>query len=222
MLFDSAQSKQFMAAPRNLKQGTLMGKEYKSIFLRNSLEYLAIFEKRTGLLYEDIAEKLESPLTKSLAEYIALDSKKHATLLKGMAQSITKKSSKPLDLPKGMKDTWNSIEKFQIELTKIETITKDELSNVCTQLNILETSLAAQYNELLDFNLLESLYEELNKDHKISFESIKILLLEAQHDEEHHKSILTLISDFPNAEVNRIDNTPAVSFRNPDGWNRPG
>ncbi len=199
-----------------------MGKEYKTIFLKNSLEYLSLFEKKTSLLYEDLAEKLDSPLTKALVKSIALDGTKHAVTLKGIAQSITKNTSKPMDLPKAMKETWNKIDKFQIELSKIDAVTKEELADVCTQLTVIETSLAAQYDDLLNFDLLESLCEELNREHKITFESIKMLLLDAHHDEEHHKALLAIVAEFPSAEVQKVDNTPAVSFRNPDAWSRPG
>jgi hypothetical protein len=199
-----------------------MGKEYKTIFLKNSLEYLSLFEKKTSLLYEDLAEKLESPLTKALVQSIALDGTKHAITLKGMARTIAKNTSKPMDLPRAMKETWSKIDKFQVELSKIDMVTKDELADVCTQLTIIETSLAAQYDDLLNFDILESLCEELNREHKISFESIKMLLLNAHNDEEHHKALLAIVAEFPCVEVPKVDNTPAVSFRNPDAWSRPG
>ena len=197
-----------------------MGKEYKSTFLRNTLENLGIFEKKTCQLYEDLTEKMDSPLTKSLMQCISLDSKKHATLLKGLAITMPK-SPKPLDAPKGMKEAWKTIDNFQIELSKVDSMTTEELANVCTQLTCLETTLAEEYLELIEYDALESLHEALNSSHAISFESIKTLLLEAHRDEEYHKIVLAVAAELPCVVAKKIENTPMVKFRNPDAWAAP-
>lgn len=197
-----------------------MGKEYESNSIRNALEYLAIFEKKTCLLYEDLTEKMDTPLTKSIMQCISLDSRKHATLLKGIAQTLPK-SSKPIDPPKAMKDAWKSIDNFQIDLSKIDSMTTDELGDVCTQLTLIETTLAEEYLELLEYDALQTIYEAINNCHTISFESLKTILLEAHQNEEYHKIMLAVAAELPCVVAKRDNNAPKVRFCNPDAWAGP-
>ncbi len=199
-----------------------MGREYDSASLLNNLRYLALFEKKAYSLYEDISERLEVPLAKAFMTGISLDSRKHAISLKAITANMPKDRPKNIDLPKEMKEAWDSIDAFQIELSKVDTMNSEEMAYLCTQLNSLETSLASEYGDLLEFKALEAMYRELNRSRKITFETLKTILLEAQHDEEYHKLILVMVTEhLLRQEESRIDNTPTVSFRNPDAWNRP-
>ncbi len=199
-----------------------MGKEYDLISLINSLRYLAVFEKKTSSLYEDIAEKVESPLAKALLQSISLDCRKHAISLKGIDLSMPK-NDVHLDMPKSMKEACLSIDGFQIELSKVDRIEAAQMTELCAQLANLEDSLAAEYESLLVFNILDLLHKQLNKSYRIDFETLKLILLGAQRDEGYHREILATVTELLKREKEpEIDNTPAVAFRNPDGWNRPG
>jgi rubrerythrin len=190
--------------------------------LIDSVKYLIVFENKTCLLYKDLSERIESPLVRSLLLHISLDSQKHSTVLKGIAQSMNKANSKPADLPKTMSEAWRSIDAFQIELSSIDKISGDDLLGLSEQLTTLESSLADEYNVLVQFNALDMLSRELRINHNVSLESLKAIFLEIVHDEEYHKEILSVVIEILEGKREEIiDNTPKVRFRNPDGWNRP-
>ena len=200
--------------------GNSMGREHELMSLVNSLRYLAVFEKKTSSLYEDVAEKLESPLAKALLQNISLDSRKHAISLKGIALSMPKSDVK-LDMPKAMKEAWDSIDAFQIELSKVDTIDKTDMVTISEQLARCEDSLAAEYYSLLQFNTIDLLHKQMTRPYKVDFETLKTILLQAQHDEEYHREILIMVKELlQREEVVETDNTPKVSFRNPDAWSR--
>jgi len=198
-----------------------MGRDHEILALVNSLRFLAVFEKKTSSLYEDVAEKLESPLARALLQNISLDCRKHAISLRGIAQSMPKNGYK-LDMPKAMKEIWVSIDSFQVELSKVDTIDKADMANVTEQLARWEDSLAAEYYGLLQFDTIDLLHRQMNKPYKVDFETLKTILLQAQHDEEYHREILIMVMELlKREEIAGTDNTPTVSFRNPDGWSRP-
>jgi hypothetical protein len=199
-----------------------MGRENDLMILVNSLKCLIVFEKKACSLYEDVADRIDSHLVKSLMLHISLDGKKHSTVLKGVALSMPKKSWKPAELPKTMNEAWRSIDAFQVELSNVDAIPESELSNLCAQLTELENSFAVEYNSLLQLSTLELLSEELNSSYKISLETLKTILFEILHDEEYHKEILGMVVGLvEDKEEEKIDNTPTVRFRNPDAWSRP-
>ncbi len=190
--------------------------------LIDSVKCLIVFENKTCLLYKDLSERIESPLVRSLLLHISLDSQKHSTVLKGIAQSMNKTNSKPADLPKTMSEAWRSIDAFQIELSSIDKISGDDLLSLSEQLTTLESSLAEEYDVLVQFNSLDMLSRELRINHNVSLESLKAIFLEIVHDEEYHKELLVVVKEIleeKQAEI--VDNTPKVRFRNPDAWSRP-
>lgn len=198
-----------------------MGRDHELMTLVNSLRYLAVFESKTSSLYEDVAEKLESPLAKALLQNISLDCRKHAISLKGIAQSMPKNGFQ-FDMPKAMRETWGSIDSFQIELSKVDTIDQTDMGNLIEQLARWEDSLAAEYYGLLQFNTIDLLHKHMTKPYKVDFETLKTILLQAQHDEEYHREILVMVMELlKREETAQTDNTPRVTFNNPDAWSRP-
>lgn len=197
-----------------------MGRDHEIMSLVNSLRYLAVFEKKTSILYEDVAEKLESPLARALLQNISLDCRKHAISLRGIALSMSK-SGFILDMPRTMKETWDSIDAFQIELSKVDTISQKDMAKLSEQLTRWEDTLAAEYYGLLQFNTIDLLHKQMSKPYKVDFETLKTILLQAQHDEEYHREILVMVMELlKREELAETDNTPRVSFRNPDAWSR--
>jgi hypothetical protein len=198
-----------------------MGRDAELSTLVNSLRYLAVFERKTSLLYEDVAEKLEVPLAKALLQNISLDSRKHAISLKSIVQSMPKNGFR-FDMPREMREAWSSIDTFQIELSKVDTIDQNDMSNLVEQFARWEDSLAAEYYGLLQFNTIDLLHKQMNKPYKVDFETLKTVLQQAQRDEEYHREILVMVTGLlKREETVEIDNTPRVTFRNPDGWSRP-
>jgi rubrerythrin len=198
-----------------------MAKGFDLNSLIDSVKCLIVFENKTCLLYKDLSEKIESPLVRSLLLHISLDSQKHSTVLKGIAQSMSKSNSKPADLPKTMSEAWRSIDAFQIELSSIDKISEEDLLGLSEQLTALESSLAEEYDVLVQFNSLDMLSRELRINHNVSLESLKAIFLEIVHDEEYHKEILAVVKEILEGKQEEIiDNTPKVRFRNPDAWSR--
>jgi hypothetical protein len=189
----------------------------------NSLKCLIVFENKTWLLYQNLAERIDSALIKSLLLHISLDSQKHSTVLKGIAINMPKTNWTPADLPKKMGETWRSMDDFQVELSDVEIIPEEALVELLDQLTSLETQLAEEYDLLVQINTLELFSEQLSKIYRINLETLKIILLEIMHDEEYHKEILNIIANALEKDkvIEFVDNTPKVRFRNPDGWNRP-
>jgi hypothetical protein len=199
-----------------------MGKANDLLGFMNSLKCLIVFEKKTCSLYEDVAEGVNSPLIKSLLLYISLDCQKHSTVLRGISLSMPRNSWKPAELPKATSEALRSIDAFQIELSNVSAIPKGNMSSLCAQLTSLADSLAAEYNSLLQLNILECLSMELSNSYKMSLESLKTILLEFLHEEEYHREILAMVMCFlEGKDKEEIDNTPTVRFRDPDCWSRP-
>jgi hypothetical protein len=197
-----------------------MGKAKDLMGFMNSLKCLIIFERKTSSLYEDVAEVVDSPLVRSLLLHNSLDCKKHSTVLRGIILSLPGSSWKPADLPKSLSEALRSIDDFQIAISNINAIPEEELTSVCGQLTGLADSLAAEYDDLLQLSTLELLSREMN-NYKISLDTLKTILADFLHDEEYHREVLAMIVELLEwKDKEGVDNTPAVKFRNPDGWNR--
>jgi len=128
----------------------------------NFIKCLSVFENNTCVLYKDLAEKVDLPFIKSLLLEISLDSKKHSYLLKGVAQSLQQTNWKPSDCPKQIGEAWRSIENFQIELSQIEKLPEDDLSELTEQLMTLEGITGEEYNVFINFKTLELITDELD------------------------------------------------------------
>jgi rubrerythrin len=188
----------------------------------NFIKCLSVFESNSSSLYEELANKVESPLMKSLLLAISFDSQKHSALLRGLAQSMPKTNWETNDCPKSIAEAWRSIETFQIELSQIDKISDEDLPDLTNQLVTLEGILSEEYNLLVSFNTIDIVSNGLVQIYNVDFESLKTLFVEIIHDEEHHKEILQMISELLNREVKEEkENVPIVRFRNPDAWSRP-
>jgi rubrerythrin len=64
-------------------------------------------EENAALLYNNLSERVETPLTKSLLLSISKDSSKHSIFLKGIADSISDSKQKPKDCAKKLGEVWN-------------------------------------------------------------------------------------------------------------------
>ncbi len=189
--------------------------------LTNSSKSLIVFEKKTIQLYRDIAEKTEHlPLVKSMLFQLAIDSQKHATILKGIVQSLPKTSWKPNELPKTIANAWRSIDDFQMDLSDIDELPKDELIDLAEQLSNLEKIMCEAYDVLVQFGNLEIISRELDKTYRSTFDMLKTVYMEIIHDEEYHKEILGTIVQLLKREEKRVQSAPQVRFQNPDAWNR--
>ena len=197
-----------------------MGKSEDLKNLTNSMRCLIVFEQKTVSLYEDISEKTRHlPLVKSLLLQVSLDSRKHAIILKGIVQSLPKTNWKPDNLPKTMADAWRSIDAFQVEISDVEEIVEEDLSNLPRQLSALETIMAEAYDILVQYENLDLISTQLSNIYHANFESLKKIFMEIIHDEEHHKEILLTIKDLlERKKEEKTESTPMVRFQNPDAW----
>lgn len=200
-----------------------MGKTDSLETLTNSIKCLIVFENKTSSLYEDIAGKTTRlPLIKSMLAQISLDSQKHSTVLKGLVQSLPKTDWKSDELPKPIGDAWRSIDTFQIELSAVQEMPDEEVSNLAEQLSGLESIMYDAYNTMVQYENLDVLLIQLNKIYNVSLKVLQSLFMELIHDEVHHKEILVAIQEFlGEREAKKLEIGPKVRFQNPDAWSRP-
>jgi hypothetical protein len=214
------------SAGSSMLKATIMDRKSDLKTLTNSIKCLIVFENKISSLYKDLAEKTTHlPLVKSLLTQVSLDSQKHSTILKGVVQSLPKTNWKPNELPKAITEAWRSMDSFQIELSDVEEIAEEDISNLSKQLSNLESIMGEAYDIIVQYQTLELLSMALCKLYNAEIESIKTIFMEIIHDESYHKEILTLIKELLDKEDEKEKttetNTPTVRFQNPDAWIRP-
>ncbi len=199
-----------------------MGKNDNLEALTNSIKCLVLFEKKTSSLYEDVASKIALPLIRSMFNQISLDSQKHSTVLKGLVQSLPKTNWKSDELPKPIGDAWRSIDTFQAELSAVQEMSDEDVSNLADQLSGLEGIMYDAYNVMVQYDNLDLLIAQLNKLYSVSLKVLQSTFMELIHDEVYHKEILSAIQEFlGEREAKRLEVVPKVRFQNPDAWSRP-
>lgn len=179
---------------------------------------LSILEDKTSVLYENLAERVEPPLIKSLLLSISKDSSKHSTLLKGIADSISDSKQKAKDCAKNLGEVWNTVSNYVKEMNRRERISKVYFSELLPVLMALESSLGEEYYIFVQMKTLQLMVKEINRSYNINLDKIKNVFESIIRDEEHHREILATIKDIITEDSVEQDNTPKVKYQNPDAW----
>lgn len=179
---------------------------------------LSILEDNTALLYNNLSERVETPLIKSLLLSISKDSSKHSTLLKGIADSISDSKQNSKDCAKKLGEVWNMVTNYLNEVNKKERMGKLGFSELLPKLTALESSLGEEYYIFVQMKTLQLMAKEINQLYGIDLEKIKKVFESIIKDEEHHREVLATIKDIVSKKLTKKDNTPKVKYQDPDSW----
>ena len=179
---------------------------------------LSILEENTALLYNNLSERVETPLVSSLSLSISKDSSKHSILLKGIADSISDSKQKPKDCAKKLGEVWSTVSNYLKEVEKKEEMRKLGFSELLPKLIALESSLGEEYYIFVQMKTLQLMVKEINQLYGIDLEKIKEVFESIIRDEEHHREILAAIKDIVSKKLTKKDDTPKVKYQNPDSW----
>lgn len=182
---------------------------------------LSKLENATSKLYQEIAEKTDMPLVKSLFQEIAFDSQKHYIILKGVSESIKPTKFSPKECGDKIGASWNIMEKAQNETAKIEKINPENMQWLVKQLAYFESLMGEEYYIFVQLKTLELLVKEINIKYSIDLSSTKKLFVKIIEDEDHHRELLETIKNMVSKKATETDNSPAVKYQNPDAWSRP-
>ncbi len=200
-----------------------MGRNEDLKTLTDSVKCLIVFENKASLLYGDVSSKTgRLPLIRGLFVQLSLDSQKHSEFLKGLVQSLPKTSWNPSDMPKPIAEALRSIDDFQIELSDVDRIQQEEISNLAFQLTSLENIMNQMYDTLIQYDAIELVSTELKERYNLKIDTLRTMLMEIVHEEECHKETLSIVQQLlEREEENKPNNAPIVRFQNPNAWTGP-
>jgi rubrerythrin len=180
-----------------------------------------MLENNTSILYQNLADKAEIPLAKTLLLSIAQDSSKHSVLLKGIADSVSVSKSNTKDCKKKLGETWQIVEIFLKEIANNKKLNRLKLEQLAEKLTLLEISLGEEYYVFVQMKTLQYMLKEINQLYNINLERAREIFMSIIEDEEHHKELLLTIKDILSKNKTQSqDNTPRIKYQNPDAWIR--
>jgi rubrerythrin len=182
---------------------------------------LSTLETSTATLYQEIANKTDMPLVKSLFQEIAIDSQKHSVILKGVSDSIAQTKSDQKDCEKKMGKSFEYIAKAQKEIAKIKKIDEKTLPWLVEKLSFFESVMGEDYYMFTQLHSLEVLVNKINEQYSIDLTSTKHLFTTIIQDEDHHRELLETIRGLVVKKKEDTDDSPVVKYQNPDSWSRP-
>jgi len=191
----------------------------------NVYELLAcanLLEEKTHLLYMALADRVETPLVKSMILQIAYDSKKHAAIFQGISQSLPKQKRKTGDCEKKLGEVWRIMNDLSQKIAdERKPLFSMELTKLTGELTLLESSLGEEYYVLVQAETLHHMTKEINALYNINLSSLKETLQSVIEDEEHHRELLATIKEAlePKKEESQ-ERTPKVKYQRPDAWIR--
>ena len=186
--------------------------------IANYIHCLSVLEENVALLYNDLSERAETPLIKSLLLSISKDSSKHSALLKGVASSISDSKHNPKDCAKKLGNVWNIVSNYFSEIDKKEKAAKVHFPELLVKLSALESSMGEEYYIFVQMKTLQLMVKEITQLYNISLDNIKKVFESIIKDEEHHREILATIREIIDDDLKEHDTTPKVKYQHPDAW----
>lgn len=159
-------------------------------YMASFLNCLSNLEGKVSQLYDVLASKVEQPLIKALLLYIAVDSKKHAVTLKTVSESIAKSEVAPRDCEKMLGEVWHISSDFRKEISAIERISEEKLTEFAERLTMLEGLFSEEYNVFVQLKTLTLMSKEISQLYNVNIEQLKSVFSLIIEDEEHHRKIL--------------------------------
>ena len=190
--------------------------------IHDLLACASLLEEKTHLLYMALADRVETPLVKSMLLQIVYDSKKHAAIFQGISQSLPKQKRKTGDCEKKLGEAWRIMNDLSKKIAdERRALFSTELTKLTGELTLLESSLGEEYYVLVQAETLHHMTKEINALYNINLSSVKETLQSVIEDEEHHRELLATIKETlePKKEESE-DRTPKVKYQSPDAWIR--
>jgi len=183
------------------------------------LTCLSVLEERVFTLYQNLADKVDPKLPKSLLLTLSTDSHKHSIILKGVAESIAEVKVNPKECEKYLGAIWRLNENFLKEYGTKAKLGTDELAQLSERLVVLEGSLGEEYYIFVQAQTLEQLSKEINQVYNIELSNLAGIFENIIKDEERHRETLGTIRKLLASKKTSItDTVPFVKYQNPDSW----
>jgi rubrerythrin len=181
---------------------------------------LSTLEDKTSRLYQNLSDKAEMPIVKTLLLNIAQDSAKHATLLLGIADSMAVSRKNPKDCAKKLGVVWQTIATFHEKIVERTKISNSEFSQLAEKLTVLESAIGEEYYVFIQMKTLQLMSEEINQLYKVDVGHLQGMFESIISDEEHHRELLATIKEHlaENSEKTYDNNIPKIMYQNPDAW----
>lgn len=189
--------------------------------IAGSLQCVALLEKRTSLLYRNLANRVDLPFVKSLLLHIAYDSQKHSEILKGMYESIGKPKMKTKDCEKRWGPTWRVIDDIAREISDRKAVSRESLPSLMRKLTALESSAGEEYYVLVQLKTLQHMTKEIRETYNVDLQDLRDIFEIIIRDEEIHTELLSKMKKFLiGNEEKTTEAEPTVRYTNPDAWSR--
>jgi rubrerythrin len=190
--------------------------------IADSLWCDSVFEKRTYLLYKNLADKVDLPFIKSLLLHIAFDSQKHSAILNGISQSIGGSTVKAKDCEKRLSKSWMVINDVSYEIANEKKSLVETLPSLTKKLSLLESAMGEEYYTLVRMKTLQQMTGLIRERYNVDLEDLKDVFETIIKDEETHQELLAKMRKFvAGQQVKKVNTAPAVRYENPDAWRRP-
>ncbi|MGA3192523.1 MAG: ferritin-like domain-containing protein [Candidatus Bathyarchaeia archaeon] len=190
--------------------------------ITDSLWCDSVFEKRTYLLYKNLADRVDLPFIKSLLLHIAYDSQKHSAILNGISQSLGGSRLKAKDCEKRLSKSWKVIDDVSYEIANEKKTLVDSLPSLTKKLSLLESAMGEEYYTLVRMKTLQQMTGLIRERYNVDLEDLKDVFETIIKDEETHQELLAKMKKFvAGQQAKKVDTAPIFRYENPDAWRKP-
>ena len=190
---------------------------YEIVFMERQILSIGLIERELYQLYSNLSEKVEDLAAKSLFTYIATDSLKHSTILVTIIEEAGGSKVKEQDCDPNTSYNIELINRFSKDVSKRQTIDRDELISLIETLVSFENLLYDEYSKAfcLQTTQLEETVRGKTEESNLNIFSFII------DDENLHKRILSSIVNLCDKKLDFKNNAPIVKYQRPDSWYVP-
>ena len=151
---------------------------------------LSTLEEKTFQLYNELGQKVESPLAKSSFLTIAQESRKHSSMLQQASKGFGDIKFKEKDCQKGLGETWNYVIALLESIRKKGSFESEELLELAEELTVIEYSYVEEYSIMVKLKTLQYISKEISMVYEIDLGEIKNVLELIISEEESHQRLL--------------------------------
>lgn len=156
------------------------------------LQCSSILEGKVANAYKHLAERVENTTVKSLLRYIANDTSKHSEILGDIGNTIAGFEASIEDYERTCGKVWKTLIMDSMrELSKRNTITKEELASHIDAMKNLESYFAEEYLTALHTKVVKFIAQQQD----IGLHDCSVILEWIIEDERRHEQTLMMIKD---------------------------
>jgi rubrerythrin len=178
---------------------------------------IGLIERELYQLYSNLSEKAEDLAAKSLFEYIATDSLKHSTILVTIIEEVGGSKVKEQDCNPTISYNIELIKTLSKDISKRQTINRDELISLIDTLVSFENLLYEEYSKAFCLQTTRLKEPERYKTDDSDLNIFSLII----NDEALHKRILSSIVNLCDKKLDFKNNEPIVKYQRPDSWYVP-